>query len=176
MTQPRILVVIVSLFVFMLLAGCSSNVEEPMTVVPFFPDRHGWDLKQFSISDGNTSLDFKRVDCVWVVGHDNRPSDEPRVTVLAETLVTLAPELEPAIGPDRFRDFKVGDDSFTRKVVLTFKDNSSYSLLIGSPALTKPAYVRHVDTNPVYIADEPMLKQIDLDTGSWLAPKEDQEK
>jgi hypothetical protein len=73
---------------------------------------------------------------------------------------------------DRFRDFKVGDASFSRKVILTFKDNSSFTLLIGSPAVTKPAYVRLADRNEVYMVDEPLLKQINLDINSWLAPEE----
>jgi len=177
MTQPKIFAGLAVLFIFMLLAGCSANPEnQQVVVVPFFPDRHGWDLKHFSISDGGATLDFTRVDCVWVVGDDNRPSDEPRVTALAEALVTLAPQLEPNIGPDRYRDFKVDDASFTSRVVLTFKDSSSYNLLIGTPALTKPAYLRHASTNQVYSVDEPLLRQLNLDPDSWLSREEVREK
>lgn len=176
MKHPNILYTVFILLVFTLLSGCSSDDDQQSAAIPLFPEQHGWDLKQINISDADTTLDFKRVDCVWVVGNDNRPSDEPRVTALADTLVTLAPQLEPAIGPDRYNDFKVADKSFSRKVVLTFKDNSSYTLLLGTPALTKPAYLRHADTSQVYIADEPLLKQISLDEESWLAPEEGQAK
>jgi hypothetical protein len=160
------------LFIFTLLAGCSSTVDQQIAAKPLFPEQHGWDLRQVSISDADTTLDFKRLNCVWVIGDDNKPSDEPRVTTLAEKLVTMAPQDLLAIEPDRYNDFKVADDSFTRKVVLTFKDNSSYTLLIGTPAITKPAYVRLADKNQVYRVDEPLFKQINLDTTSWLAPEE----
>jgi hypothetical protein len=160
------------LFMFTLLAGCSSTADRQIAAIPLFPGQHGWDLRQVSISDADTTLEFKRVDCVWVVGNDNQPSDESRVTTLADKLVTMVPQFEPAIEPDRYNDFKVADDSFTRKVVLTFKDSSSYTLLIGTPAITKPAYVRLADKNQVYTVDEPLLRQINLDTASWLAPEE----
>jgi hypothetical protein len=160
------------LFIFTLLAGCSSTADQQVAPIPLFPDQHGWDLKQLSISDADTTLDFKRVDCVWVFGDDNQASDEPRVTALAEKLVTMAPQGIAPIEHDRYNDFKVGDESFTRKVVLTFKDKSSYTLLIGKPAITKPAYVRFIDKNQVYRVEEPMIRQINLDAGSWLAPKE----
>jgi hypothetical protein len=160
------------LLVFTILIGCSSTVEQQITAKPLFPERHGWDLKHVSILDADTTLDFKRVNCVWVVGNDNKPSDEPRVTALANKLVNLALQDLPAIEPDRYRDFKVGNDSFSRKVVLTFKDNSSYTLLIGTPAITKPAYVRLANKKQVYRIDEPLLQQINLDSDYWLAPKE----
>ena len=160
-------------FVFTLLVGCSSTVDQQISALPLFPDLHGWDLKQVTISDTDTtSLEFKRVNCVWVIGDDNRPSDEPRVTALADRLVSMAPIGLATQKSDRFADFKVGDANFSRKVVLTFKDKSSVTLLIGSPALTKPAYVRLVDQNEVYMVDEPLFKQINLDASSWLAPKE----
>ena len=73
---------------------------------------------------------------------------------------------------DRFGDFKVGDTNYSRKVVLTFKDNSSFTFLIGAPALTKPTYVRLAKQNKVFMVDEPLLKQINLDSSSWLAPKQ----
>jgi hypothetical protein len=172
MTPQKTFYSIFILFVFTLLAGCAPSADEQIAAMPLFPERHGWDLKQVSISDADTTLDFKRVNCVWVVGDEKKPSDEPRVTSLADKLVSLAPEGIPAIGPDRFRDFKVGDDSFTRKVVLTFKDNSSFTLLIGTPAITKPAYLRLAGKDLVYKVDEPLIRQINLDTGSWLAPEE----
>jgi len=160
-------------FVFTLFVGCSSTVDQQISALPLFPDLHGWDLKQVTISDTDTtSLEFKRVNCVWVIGDDNRPSDEPRVTALADRLVSMAPIGLATQKSDRFADFKVGDANFSRKVVLTFKDKSSVTLLIGSPALTKPAYVRLVDQNEVYMVDEPLFKQINLDASSWLAPKE----
>jgi len=157
------------LFIFTLLAGCSSTADQQVAAQPLFPEQHGWDLRQVSISDANTTLDFKRLNCVWVIGDDNKPSDEPRVTTLAEKLVTMAPQDLLAIEPDRYNDFKVADDSYTRKVVLTFKDNSSHTLLIGTPAITKPAYVRLADKKQVYRVDEPLFKQINLDITTWLA-------
>ena len=160
------------LFIFTLLAGCSSTADQQVAAKPLFPEQHGWDLRQVSISDAETTLDFKRRNCVWVIGDDNKPSDEPKVTTLAEKLVTMAPQDLLAIEPDRYNDFKVADDSYTRKVVLTFKDNSSYTLLIGTPALTKPAYVRLADKDQVYRVNEPLFKQINLDTTTWLAPEE----
>ncbi len=160
------------LFVFSLLAGCSSAVDQHIAPKTLFSGQHGWDLKQVSISDADTTLDLKRVNCVWVVGDDHKPSNEPRVTAFADKLVTMAPQGLLAIGPDRYNDFKVGEASFSRKVVITFKDKSSYTLLIGTPAITKPAYIRLADKKEVYMVDEPLFKQINLDTGSWLAPEE----
>ena len=160
------------LFIITVLGGCSSTTDQQVTTIQLFPGQHGWDLKQVSISNADTTLDFKRVNCVWVIGDDNRPSDEPRVTALADKLVTLAPQGVLAIERDRYNDFKVGDDSFTRKVVLTFKDNSSYTLLIGTPAITKPVYVRLADKNQVYKVDEPLFMKISLDAASWLAFEE----
>jgi hypothetical protein len=160
------------LFIFTLLIGCSSTAEQQIAAIPLFPEQHGWDLKQVSISDADTTLDFKRVNCVWVIGDDKKPADEPRVATLAEKLVTMAPQGVPAIERDRFNDFKVGNDNFTRKVVLTFKDKSTYTLLIGAPAITKPAYVRLADKNQVYRVDEPLFKQINLNTANWLAPED----
>ncbi len=173
MIRKKIMGSTLILLVFSMFIGCSSTAEQQITAKPLFPERHGWDLKQVSISDADTTLDFKRVNCVWVVGNDNKPSDEHRVTALGDKLVTLAPQDLPAIEPDRYKDFKVGDDSFSRQVVLTFKDNSSYTLLIGTPAITKPAYVRLADKNQIYWIDEPLLKQINLDSNSWLAPKQE---
>jgi hypothetical protein len=160
------------LFVFTMLAGCSAPVDQQSAVKPLFLGRHGWDLKQISISDTETGIDFKRVDCVWVVGHDHKPADETRVTALAEKLVTMTPQDVSTIGPDRYSDFKVGEDNFSLKVVLTFKDDTSHTLLLGTPALTKPAYVRIAGGNVVYLVDEPLIKQIHLAPGSWLASEE----
>ena len=139
---------------------------------PLLPGLHSWDLKQFSISDTGTTLDFKRVNCVWVIGGDNIPSDESRVSALANKLVSITVQGVAPIKGDRYNDFKVGDNDFTRRVVLTFKDNRSYPLLIGTPAITKPVYVRLVDTNLVYRVDEPLFRQINLAADSWVAPKE----
>jgi hypothetical protein len=161
------------LFILMVPGGCSSTTDQQVAAIQLFPGQHGWDLKQVSISNADTTLDFRRANCVWVIGNDNKPSDEPRVTALAEKLVAMAPQGLAAIKPDRYNDFKVGDESFTRKVVLTFKDKSSYTLLIGTPAITKPAYVRLAGNNEVYKVDSPLFKQINMDIGSWLAPEED---
>jgi len=160
------------LFILALLGGCSSTAEEEIAPILLFPDRHGWDLKQVNISDAEATLDFKRVDCVWVIGDENKPSDEQRVTALTESLATMAPQGLVEIDPQRYNDFKVGNENFTRKVVLTFKDKSTYTLLIGTPAITKPAYIRLADKYQVYRIDEPMLWTLDLDAESWLAPKE----
>ena len=173
MKHKNILYTAFILFIFALFAGCSSTAEQQTASIPLFPGQHGWDLKQISISDAGTTLDFKRMNCVWVIGDENRPSDEPRVTALAGKLVSVAPYGLAAIEPDRYNDFKVGDKSFTRKVVLTFKDKSSHTLLIGTPAITKPAYVRLAGKDQVYMVDEPLLRQINLDASSWLAPEED---
>jgi len=173
MKPQKIIYSIFILFVFTVLGGCSSAVDPQLTARPLFPERHGWDLKQVTISDiYSTSLDFKRVNCVWVVGNDNRPSDEPKVTALADKLVSMAPIGLATRKSERFGDFKVGYVSFSRKVILTFKDDSSVTLFIGSPAITKPAYVRISGSKEVYMVDEPLLKQISLDTNSWLAPEE----
>ena len=173
MKLENILFSTILLFIFTVLTGCTSAVDQQVATYPLFPERHGWDLKQVTISDGdNTSIDFKRVNCVWVVGKDNKPSDESRVTTLADKLVSMAPIGIATQKSDRFGDFKVGDTSFSRKAVLTFKDKSSITLLIGSPALTKPAYVRLANGKEVYMVDEPLLKQINLDADSWLAPVE----
>jgi hypothetical protein len=161
------------LSVLILAGGCTLPEDETAPVVPFFPDRHGFDLKQLTITDGEAALAFKRVDCVWVIGNTSAPADEPRVSALAEAFVTLAPHLEPALGPERFADFKVAEDDFTRKAILTFKDNSTYTLFIGIPALTKPAYIRSANANQVYSADEPLLHVINLDGSSWHAPRGD---
>ena len=73
----KILNFIFVLFVFSLLLGCSSTIDIKENTIPLFPEKHGWDLKQFTISDNdNNFLNFKRVDCVWVVGNGNNPSDE----------------------------------------------------------------------------------------------------
>ncbi len=168
--RPRnILYTAFILLLLFLPGGCSPTAEQQIAPIPFFPGQHGWDLAQFTVSDGVAALDFKRVDCVWVVGNDKRPSDESRVSALAEKLVSMVPYGPVAIGPERYNDFKVGDDRFTRKVVLTFKDNRSYTLLIGTPALTKPAYVRFAGNNMVYKVDEPLFRQINLAADSWLA-------
>jgi hypothetical protein len=173
MKPGKIIYSIIILFVIAVLAGCSAADDLQLTVMPLFPERHGWDLKQVTISDADiSSIDFKRVNCVWVVGNDNKPSNEPKITTLADKLVSMAPIGIATQKSDRFGDFKVGDASFSRKAVLTFKDNSSITLLIGSPALTKPAYVRLANENEVYMVDEPLLKQINLDADSWLAPEE----
>ena len=158
--------------IFMLLAGCSSTVEQQVAPIPLFPGQHGWDLAEVSISDADSTLDFKRINCVWVIGDDNKPSDEPKVTALAEKLVTMVPQGPIVIEPERYNDFKVGDQSFTRKVTLTFKDNSSYTMLIGAPALTRPTYLRFAERYQVYRVDEPILRQINLNGDSWLAPEE----
>ena len=158
--------------VLMLLASCSSSVDQQATPIQFFPYQHGWDLAKISISDAETTLDFKRMNCVWVVGDDNKPSDEPKVTALAEKLVTMVPQGPIAIEPQRYNDFKIGDNSFTRRVTLTFKDKSSYTMLIGVPAITRPIYLRFADRYQVYKVDDPIIRQINLDRESWLAPEE----
>ena len=173
MKHQKIISSILILFLIATLSGCSSAVDQQLQAMPLFPDRHGYDLKQVTISDADsTSIDFKRVNCVWVIGNGNKPSDEPKITTLADKLVSMAPIGVATQKSDRFGDFKVGETGFSRKVVLTFKDSSSFTLLIGSPALTKPAYVRLANEKEVYMVDEPLLKQINLDTGTWLAPVE----
>jgi len=160
-------------FMYTLLVGCSSTVDQQAAPTLLFPDRHGWDLAKVSISDSETTLDFKRMNCVWVIGDDNRPSDEPRVTALAEKLVTMVSQGPIAIEPRRYNDFKIGDRNFTRKVTLTFKDSSSYTMLIGAPAITRPTYLRFADRSQVYRVEDPVLRQINLDGDSWLALPEE---
>ena len=161
---------ILILLILVLLGGCSSDTDMQIAPKILFPDMHGWDLKKITIADTDSNvLEFKRINCVWVVGDDNKPSDEPKVSDLAERLVSLTPQELPELKPDRYRDFRVGDDSFSRKIVLTFKDNSSSTLLVGSPALTKPAYIRFSGGDEVYGIDEPLLKQINLDSRTWQA-------
>ena len=173
MKFKNILLSTILLFIFTVLTGCTSAVDQQVATYPLFPERHGWDLKQVTISDADaTSIDFKRVNCVWVVGEENKPSDESRVTALADKLVSMAPIGIATQKSDRFGDFKVADTDFSRKVVLTFKDNSSFTFLIGAPALTKPTYIRLAKQNEVFMVDEPLLKQINLDSSSWLAPKQ----
>lgn len=172
MKHPKMKSAALVFFLIILLGGCSSTTEPEAALQPLFPDLHGWDLKQVSITGAETTLDFKRVDCVWVVGSDNRPSDEPRVTALAEKLVSITPGGRVALASDRYGDFKVGDDNFTRKVVLTFKDRSSFTILIGAPALTKPAYVRLAGSKEVYWVDESLFKNISLGKAFWLADTE----
>jgi predicted metal-binding transcription factor (methanogenesis marker protein 9) len=158
------------LFFFATLTGCSPAVDSQVPPQQFFPGRNGFDLKKINISDAdNNSLDFKRVDCVWVIGAENRSSDEARVTALADKLVTLASRELVTHKSDRYRDFKVSDVNFSRKVVLTFKDNTSFTLLLGTPAITKPIYVRRADTKEVFAVDESLLRQISLKSNSWLA-------
>lgn len=172
MNHNKTLIITLFLVIFTLFGGCTQTEEQPAVMVPFFPDRHGFDLNQIAIADTDSALVFKRIDCVWVVGDENKPSDEPRVTELAEALVGLTPQLETTITPNRLKDFKVDEDNFSLRVVLTFKDNSSYTLLIGMPALTKPVYIRPAETFQVYTTDIPLLRQINLDSSSWLAPAE----
>jgi hypothetical protein len=172
MENRKFISILIIFFIFAIIAGCRPTAEKQVNAKRLFPERHGWDLRQISISDANTTLDFRRINCVWVVGDGNKQSDEPRVADLAEKLVSLAPQKIPAIEPERFQDFKVGNDSFSRKIVLTFKDSSSYIMLIGTPAITKPAYIRLADKNQVYGTDEPLLRQINLDSDSWLAAKD----
>jgi hypothetical protein len=172
MKLKNILYAGIFLLILSQVSGCTSAPDQQVTSNPLFPDKHGWDLKQVSISDADSTLDFKRVDCVWVVGNDNKASDEPRVTTLADKLVTIVPGGLAAITPKRYNDFLVGEENFSRKVVLTFKDRSSHTLLIGTPAITKPAYVRLAGKDQVYKVDDPLLRQINLDISSWLAPEE----
>ena len=157
------------LLVFILLVGCFSAPDKLTTQKPLFPDRHGWGLKQITIADtNNNALEFKRVDCVWVIGNENKPSYEPKVTSLADKLVSMVPAGLVTQKNDRYSDVKIGDASFSRKIVLTFKDKKSFTVLIGSPALNKPAYIRLADKKEVYWIDEPLLKQLDLNSQAWL--------
>ena len=155
------------LLLFVLLGGCSSSTDHQIAPIPLFPGQHGKDLAQITVSDAATDLDFKRLDSVWGVGNDNKSSDEARISVLAEKLATMVPYGPVAIGPERYNDFKVGDESFSRKVVLIFMDNSSYTLLIGTPAITRPVYLRFKGSNMVYKIDEPLFRQISLIADSW---------
>lgn len=173
MTPQKTIYSLFILVVFTVLAGCSSAVDSQVTGTPLFPERHGFDLKRVAISDADSNiLVFKRVDCVWVIGEANKPSDETRVTALTEKLVGMATTGLVTQKSDRYEQFNVGDDKFNRKIVLTFKDGKSFSLLLGTPAITKPTYVRRADKADVFAVDEPMLKQINLEPKSWLAPEE----
>jgi hypothetical protein len=170
MEPKKIIYSIFILFLFTLFANCTSTVDTQIKLKPFLPGRHGWDLKQVTIADtDNNVLEFKRVDCVWVVGNENKPSNESKITTLADKLVTMVPAGLVTQESDRYMDFKVADANFSRKVILTFKDKSSLTMLIGSPALTKPAYVRLADKKEVYWIDDPLFKQINLNSGTWLA-------
>jgi hypothetical protein len=173
MNLQKILSCAFVLVVIIISAGCTSAVDSQISAIPLFQGRQGFDLKRIVISDvNNNTIEFKRVDCVWVIGQENRPADEQRVTVLADKIATLTPLNLVTQEHDRYNDFNVGDTHFNRKVVLKFKDNSSSTLLIGAPALTKPAYVRLEGKNIVYSVDEPLLKQLDMHADSWLAPQE----
>jgi hypothetical protein len=172
MKRIKMKVAVLALLLLAALAGCSSPPEPPVPLPPLFPDLHGWDLKQVSITGADAVLDFKRVDCVWVVGDDKIPSDESKVTILVEKLVGVLPGGRVAIESGRYEDFQVGDDKFTYKVVLTLKDRSSFAMFIGAPALTKPAYVRLADSKEVYWVDDPLFKNINLDKAFWLSDTE----
>ena len=43
------------LFIFAIIAGCSSTAQKQVYAKRLFPERYGWDLKQIRISDADTS-------------------------------------------------------------------------------------------------------------------------
>ncbi len=160
---------LVIFFISAVLFGCSSAVDSQKKVHTLFPDRYHWDLTSLTISDAdNKGLEFKRVDCVWVLGDENKVTDEAKVTSLADKLVTLAPKYQAVQKNIDNSNVDAGNFDLSRKVTLTFKDGKSFKLLVGAVSATGSVYVKLADKSEVYHIDEPMLRDISLDSFFWV--------
>ncbi len=161
-------------FISAVLFGCSSAVDSQTKVNTLFPDRYHWELKSLAIADADSKgLEFKRVDCVWVLGDENRATDEAKVTSLADKLVTLVPKYQVVQKNIDNSNPDAGNFDFSRKVTLTFKDGKSYLLLVGAVSDTGSVYVRLADKSEVYHIDEPLLRDISLDSSVWVVETEE---
>ncbi len=161
-------------FISAVLFGCSSAVDSQTKVKPLFPDRYHWELKSLAIADADSKgLEFKRVDCVWVLGDENRATDEAKVTSLADKLVTLVPKYQVVQKNIDNSNPDAGNFDFSRKITLTFKDGKSYLLLVGAVSDAGSVYVRLADQSEVYHIDEPLLRDISLDSSAWVVETEE---
>ena len=160
-------------FISAVLFGCSSTVDSQKQVKALFPDRYHWELKSLAIADADSKgLEFKRVDCVWVLGDEKRATDEAKVTSLADKLVTLVPKYQVVQKNIDNSNPDAGNFDVSRKVTLTFKDGKSYLLLVGAVSDAGSVYVRLADQSEVYHIDEPLLRDIRLDSSAWVVETE----
>ena len=158
--------------IFVATIGISYMFEngKPRDIKSFFPDRNQWELKRITITDDNDkSLVFNRVKCVWVIGDDNRPSDEIKVNALAEKLLGLKSDDLVTEKEGDYERLKVSASQFNFKIEFSFKDETSRTLLLGKADMGRPSHARRVDESGVYLIYEPMVSEIKLDTKDWAS-------
>lgn len=149
---------------YMLENGKSRDIKS------FFPDKNQWELKRIAITDDNDkNLVFKRVKCVWVIGDDNLPSDEIKVTALAEKLLELKSDDLVTEKEGDYEGLKVSASQFSFKVELNFKDETSRTLLLGKTTLGRPDHARLADETGVYKIFEPKITGISLEPNVWAS-------
>lgn len=156
--------------IFLATIGFSYMLEKnkPKEIKSFFPNQKSWELKRFAITDDkDKTLVFKRVKCVWVIGDDNLPSDEIKVTALAEKLIALKSDDLVTENEGDYDRLKVSTSQFSFKIEFSFKDETSRTLLLGKADMGRPSHARRADESGVYLIYEPMLAEIKLDTKDW---------
>jgi hypothetical protein len=157
--------------IFLATIGVSSMLEnaKSRTVKSFLPDRNAWELKRIAITDDNNrNLIFSRINCVWVIGEENLPSDEIKVTALAEKLIGLKSDDLVTEKAEDYKKYRVSESQYSIKVVLNFKDDTTRTLLFGKATMGRPDYARRADETGVYLIYEvPQLTGINLDKNAW---------
>ena len=161
--------------IFLATIGISYMLEKekPKTVKSFFTGRNAWELKNISITDANNrNLTFNRANCVWVIGEESLPSDEIKVTELADKLIGLQSDDLVTENAADYEKYKVSDSLYSLKVVLNFKEDTTRTLLLGKAAMGRPDYARLVDETGVYLIYEPEIAGISLNVDAWSLPEE----
>lgn len=157
--------------IFLATIGFSYMLENNKSkeIKSFFPNQKSWELKRFAITDDkDKTLVFKRINCVWVIGDDNLPSDEIKVTALAEKLITLKSDDLVTENEGDYERLKVSTSQFSFKIEFSFKDETSRTLLLWKADMGRPSHARRADESGVYLIYEPMLAEIKLDTKEWV--------
>jgi hypothetical protein len=160
---------------FLTTIGISYMLEsgKTKTVKSFFPDRNAWELKRIAITDvNNKNLIFDRVNCVWVIGENKLPSDEIKVTALADKLIGLKSDDLVSEKATDYEKYKVSDSQYSFKVMLNFKDNTTKTLLLGKATMGRPDYARLLDEMGVYLIYETQITGISLNVDDWSTSEE----
>ena len=133
-----------------------------------FPEMKPWELKAMSLSDdAGNELIFKRIMCVWKVGEENLPTNEVKVSALADALLGLHSSKVGGKGDSTFADFRVDENAYDLKVTVEAGESSRVSVYFGKGKKVRTAYARFQQGEEVHLVEGIDLDEIHLQEKVW---------
>src|SRR5579863_3974292 len=116
-----------------------------------------------------TRIELMKKDGAWVLpGSFDAPADGGKVSGLLDRLAALKRGLPIATSKPALRRFKVVDDDFERRLVLSAGDKALATVFFGSSPGLRKSDARSAQDQAVYSVDLPTY-DLPTDAGAWLS-------